>query len=66
MAVTVKMSDIEFARINFEQFVMRLGYRLERDVNGTSYVSRTVDNWWVFYQMAFKQGRESAGGQCEF
>lgn len=65
MAVSVSMSDLEYARIRFEQMLEFNNYSRAKNEDGSYYHTR-VHNLWVFYQHAFRVGRESASGSCEF
>ena len=64
MAVAVEMTDLEYARLQFEQMLEFNNFSREKNEDGSYYHTR-INNLWVFYQHAFREGRKSAGGSCE-
>ena len=65
MAVDVKMSDEDYARIEFEQFMSANGRSTERNTDGTYYYSK-IQGYWQCFQVGFNRGRRSSSGVCEF
>lgn len=65
MAVNVNMSDLEYARTRFEQMLAFNNFSREKNEDGSYYHTR-INNLWVFYQHAFREGRISADRDCDF
>lgn len=65
MAVTLELSDLEYARLAFENLLKHNNRSSDKNLDGTYYY-RDTENWWVIYQSGFRKGRESANGTCDF
>ncbi len=65
MAITVKINDLDYARIEFERLLAHNCKSADKNQDGTYYYTE-IQNWWVMYQSGFRVGRDSAGGTCEF
>jgi hypothetical protein len=65
MAVTVELTDEQFARVSFEKLLEHNNKSTDKNSDGTYYYNGT-QSLWVVYQAGFRRGRESAGATCEF
>lgn len=65
MAVTVELTDLDFARAQFEKLMQNNGRSVDRNSDGTYYYNK-IQDYWVVFQVGFRAGRNSAGGTCEF
>lgn len=65
MSVIVELTDEDYARISFERFLTSNKKSTDKCADGT-YYHRDIQNYWVVYQVAFRAGRKSVDGTCDF
>ena len=66
MAVKLELSDLEYARLQFEALMAQNRLSTARDASGDDYYYQPVQDMWVAFKVGFREGRKTCDGTCEF
>lgn len=66
MAVSMTFSDLDYARLKFEELMTKNNHSTRKLESG-EYYYQLVQNMWVTFKVGFREGAlAQPGGSCEF